>query len=77
MGAWGRRHLPTTPELAIRAQVLEEGGPVLWEDFMVELRQGHLGTPLPAGHESVAERLLAAFDAECARLAQAGKGAGS
>ena len=27
IGAWGRRHLPTTPELAIRAQLLEEGGP--------------------------------------------------
>ena len=31
IGAWGRRHLPTTPELAIRAQLLEEGGPALWE----------------------------------------------
>jgi DNA-binding HxlR family transcriptional regulator len=71
MGAWGRRHLPTTPELAIRAQLLEEGGPKLWDDFMAELRQVHLGTPLPAGHESVARRLLAAFEAECARMAGA------
>jgi DNA-binding HxlR family transcriptional regulator len=25
LGAWGRRHLPVTEELSIRAQVLEEG----------------------------------------------------
>ena len=68
MGAWGRRHLPVTPELSIRAQLLEEGGPSLWADFMDELRQAHLGTPLPAGHESVGRRLLAAFEAECARM---------
>ncbi len=29
LGAWGRRFLPTTPELAIRNQVLEDGGPGL------------------------------------------------
>jgi DNA-binding HxlR family transcriptional regulator len=76
MGAWGRRHLPTTPELAIRAQLLEEGGPKLWDDFMDELRHVHLGTPLPPGHESVARRLLAAFEAECARVAEANEGGG-
>src|SRR5262249_19347701 len=27
LGAWGRRHTPSTPELTIRAQLLEEGGP--------------------------------------------------
>jgi DNA-binding HxlR family transcriptional regulator len=62
MGAWGRRHLPVTPDLAIRAQLLEEGGPPLWADFMDELRAGHLGTPLPAGHESVSARLQAAYE---------------
>jgi DNA-binding HxlR family transcriptional regulator len=62
MGAWGRRHLPTTPELAIRQQLMEEGGPSLWEDFMAELRFLHLGEPLPDGHESVLGRLQAAFE---------------
>jgi DNA-binding HxlR family transcriptional regulator len=60
MGAWGRRHLPVTPELAIRNQLLEEGGPEIWEQFMDELRATHLGAPLRPG-PSVAERLLAAY----------------
>jgi len=63
IGAWGRRHLPTTPELAIRAQLLEEGGPPLWEAFMAELRHEHLGTPLPPNHEPVLPRLTAAYEA--------------
>jgi DNA-binding HxlR family transcriptional regulator len=63
IGAWGRRHLPTTPELAIRAQLLEEGGPPLWEAFMDELRHAHLGTPLPPNHEPVLPRLTAAYEA--------------
>jgi hypothetical protein len=62
MGAWGRRHLPTTPELAIRAQLLEEGGPEMWEAFMDELRATHLGAPMPSG-PSVGERLAAAYAA--------------
>ena len=68
LGAWGRRHLPTTPELAIRAQLLEEGGPPLWEAFMAELRHEHLGTPLPPNHEPVLPRLTAAYEslANCA-----------
>ena len=61
MGAWGRRHTPVTPELSIRAQILEEGGPELWEAFMAELRHTHLGTPLPPGHQPVLERLDAAY----------------
>ena len=63
IGAWGRRHLPTTPELAIRAQLLEEGGPPLWEAFMAELRHEHLGAPLPSGHEPVLDKLTAAYEA--------------
>lgn len=67
MGAWGRRHLPTTPELAIRQRIMEEGGAALVADFMAELRHLHLGTPLPAGHDPVLPRLTAAFEAEVAR----------
>lgn len=62
LGAWGRRHLPVTPDLAIRAQLLEDGGPEMWADFMDELRTTHLGTP-PTGRPSVAERLQAAYEA--------------
>jgi hypothetical protein len=61
IGAWGRRHLQTTPELAIRQQLLEQGGSALLADFMAELSHLHLGTPLPDGHESVLERLQAGF----------------
>lgn len=61
MGAWGRRHRPATPELSIRAQLLEEGGPVLWEAFMDELRGVHLGAPMPA--RSVLAELRAAYEA--------------
>src|SRR5258708_2552568 len=32
LGAWGRRHLPVTRELAVRAELLERGGPELWEE---------------------------------------------
>ncbi|HZD97781.1 MAG TPA: helix-turn-helix domain-containing protein [Micromonosporaceae bacterium] len=45
LGTWGRRWLPVSDELSIRAQVLEEGGPVLWDQFMAELRTEHLGLP--------------------------------
>ncbi|WEK00007.1 MAG: helix-turn-helix domain-containing protein [Candidatus Sphingomonas phytovorans] len=62
LGAWGRRHLPVTPDLAIRAQLLEEGGPEMWADFMDELRTEHLGTPT-TGRPSVAMRLQAAYEA--------------
>jgi DNA-binding HxlR family transcriptional regulator len=62
MGTWGRRHLPTTPELAIRQELMEQGGPALLGAFMAELRHLHLGTPLPPGHASVLARLRAAFE---------------
>jgi DNA-binding HxlR family transcriptional regulator len=68
MGAWGRRHTPTSEELAIRAQLLEEGGPAMWEAFMAELRRIHLDAPgegpsvfaqLQAAYEAVAVRKVA------------------
>jgi DNA-binding HxlR family transcriptional regulator len=61
MGAWGRRHLPTTPELSIRQELMEQGGLALMEDFMAELRHLHLGTALPDNHLSVRDRLQTAF----------------
>ena len=67
MGAWGRRHTPSSRELSIRAQILEEGGPALWAEFMAELRHLHLGAPTPAA--SVFARLQAAYEAELAAVA--------
>lgn len=66
LGAWGRQFLPTTPELAIRNQVLEEGGPDLLGAFMDELRERHLNIPNLRNGPSVSERLQAAFEAQVA-----------
>jgi DNA-binding HxlR family transcriptional regulator len=63
MGAWGRRHLPVTRELSVRAELLEEGGPKLWEEFMDELRVLHLGAPDRLERPTATERLRAAFEA--------------
>jgi DNA-binding HxlR family transcriptional regulator len=65
MGAWGRRHRPTSQDLAIRAQLLEEGGPPMWEAFMAELRRIHLGAP--GEGPSVFAELQAAYEAVVAR----------
>jgi len=61
MGAWGRKHLPVSEELSIRAELLETGGPKLWEEFMDELRARHLGKVLPPGTASVLGRLTQAY----------------
>lgn len=62
LGAWGRRNLPASPELSIRAQLLEEGGPAMWAAFMQELRVIHLGaTPEPEARSVTAE-LTEAYD---------------
>jgi DNA-binding HxlR family transcriptional regulator len=68
MGAWGRRHTNVSPELAIRAQLLEEGGPAMWEAFMAELRSLHLGAPPPA------RSVLAELRASLRRRVRAGRG---
>jgi len=64
MGAWGRRHTPASRELSIRAQLLEEGGPPMWNAFMKELRALHLGARPP--RRSVTRELNAAYEAELA-----------
>jgi DNA-binding HxlR family transcriptional regulator len=67
LGSWGLRHRPTTFELGVRAQLLEDGGPELWTDFMDELRETHLGVPRPeTGREPVDQRLAEAYAAACA-----------
>ena len=64
LGAWGRRHTAVTPELSIRAELLEAGGPEMWDAFMDELRAIHLGAPAPA--RSVSAELRRAYEAVCA-----------
>jgi DNA-binding HxlR family transcriptional regulator len=62
LGWWGLRHRPTTEPLRVRAEVLHDGGPELWGDFMNELRARHLGVPAPdTGRASVGQRLDAAY----------------
>ncbi|MBP2705987.1 helix-turn-helix transcriptional regulator [Microbispora sp. RL4-1S] len=58
LGSWGLRHRPTTLELGVRARLMEEGGPPLWEDLMDELREAHLGIPRPDTGRPRASQLL-------------------
>jgi DNA-binding HxlR family transcriptional regulator len=67
MGAWGRRHTPATREMCVRAQLLEEGGPRLWAEFMDELREVHLGKRRTRRGPTVAERLQATYVAALRR----------
>jgi DNA-binding HxlR family transcriptional regulator len=65
LSAWGVRHLPVADAYAARAEVLTAGGPKLWEAFMDELRETHLGArrgEVPDG-PTVTERLDAAYAA--------------
>ena len=74
IGAWGTRHLPVSEELSIRAKLLAEGGPAMWEDFMAELREVHLGSaPRKRRGPGVRERLQAAYEEVIARKAAAGR----
>ncbi|WP_374656548.1 winged helix-turn-helix transcriptional regulator [Dongia sp.] len=61
MGAWGRRHLPATRTLSVRAEILEEGGPALWADFMAELREAHLGIPRPGTGPKASDQMRDAY----------------
>jgi DNA-binding HxlR family transcriptional regulator len=65
IGAWGLRHTAASKALSIRARLLEEGGPALWEALMDELRADHLQArkrgpsvrvALQAAYERVASR---------------------
>src|SRR5581483_613802 len=45
IGCWGVKYLPVAGELGVRAKLLAEGGPRMWDAFMDELRERHLGKP--------------------------------
>lgn len=71
MGAWGRRHLPASKELSIRAELLEKGGPKMWNAFMDELRETHLRAPRRKRKQSVAVQLRKAYEATLKRQSSA------
>jgi hypothetical protein len=58
IGAWGRRHLPVSADLSIRAELLENGGAVMWEEFMNDLRAIHIAEPIGGANGSVASPVL-------------------
>lgn len=63
LGTWGRAHRDTSPQLTIRQQLMEEGGPSMVAELMDELRAHHLGAPLPRRRGPLAsERLRAAYE---------------
>jgi DNA-binding HxlR family transcriptional regulator len=61
LASWGLRHRPTSSALRTRAELLEQGGPALWQEFMDELRHSHLGSTPPPRTPTVRERLNAAY----------------
>lgn len=67
LGSWGRRHQPVSEELSIRAQLLEEGGPAMWKQFMDELRTEHLNAPPHWPAPTVRQVLQAGYEAVVAR----------
>jgi DNA-binding HxlR family transcriptional regulator len=58
IGAWGRRHLPVSDDLSIRAELLENGGAALWEEFMKDLRRIHIADPIGGANGSVTSPVL-------------------
>ena len=66
LGSWGRRWLDVSEELSIRAELLEQGGPRMREDFIQELRHEQLGVPGEAP-KSVRAILQAGYEAVMAR----------
>jgi DNA-binding HxlR family transcriptional regulator len=65
MGSWGLRYTLASTALSTRAQVLEDGGPRLWSEFMDELRHLHLGAPRPKG--SALAKMRSAYEAAIAK----------
>jgi DNA-binding HxlR family transcriptional regulator len=72
LGAWGRRWMPASPGLSVRAELLEEGGPKLWQDFMDELRGIHLGVEPAHRRPSVLGQLQKAYEERMEQIARGG-----
>jgi DNA-binding HxlR family transcriptional regulator len=69
LGVWGSTHLSASEELS--AWVLEKGGPRMWERFMSELREEHIGPSDGGGSDPgevpVTATLRAAYEEVVAR----------
>jgi DNA-binding HxlR family transcriptional regulator len=76
IGAWGRKHLPASEELSIRAEILETGGPTLWDQFMRELRQEHLGRAAAGRPPDAAASVRATLQSAYERVVEDRRGAG-
>jgi DNA-binding HxlR family transcriptional regulator len=64
LGNWGLANRDGTRRLRVRAELLRDGGPELVERMMDELRELHLGTPLPdPDAPRASEQLQRAYDA--------------
>lgn len=78
MASWGRKYLEVSEELGIRAELLAQGGSIMWDELMSELRETHLGIPRQRRSKSaggsVAARLQAAYEEAIAGLALARSG---
>jgi DNA-binding HxlR family transcriptional regulator len=67
LGVWGHRHLNASDELSRYAEVLFQGGSDLWEGFMDDLRETHLGPAArrrPIGEAPSFEAVLRAYEHE-------------
>ncbi|GAA4242485.1 helix-turn-helix domain-containing protein [Actinomadura meridiana] len=68
LGGWGARNRPTSPEARAGAELMEAGGPELWDELMAELRERHLDVPRPPSDGPTAtDRLAAAYADALAR----------
>lgn len=70
LGAWGRRFLPATEALSIRAELLERGGSALQRRFMAELRAEHLRGKAAS---TVRDELRAAYEKVRAKKVRAAR----
>lgn len=61
LGRWGSRWQPVSEELSIRARLLADGGPALWERFMTDLRAEHLSGDPTETTTGVRQELEAAY----------------
>jgi DNA-binding HxlR family transcriptional regulator len=75
LSIWGDRYLPIAEDAAARTKVLADSGTKLWETFMDELRETHLGPAARRRHApkgpTVTARLDAAYPFEASRARRA------
>lgn len=72
IGVWACRHRPASEELSASIRRLEDGGAPMWEAFMAELREAHLGAS-PTGDRAAGGLPVAATVQEAHEAVSAGK----